>query len=128
MDKGAVEIYQSPDGLTQIEVSFQQETAWLNQEQLSQLFERDRTVISRHIRNIFKDSELEEAVVCANFAHTTQHGAMSGNIQTSTTKYFNLDVIISVGYRVKSKRGVQFRQWATRHLKDYLVQGYAINQ
>ena len=107
-----IEIYQSSDGQIEVEVTFDNETVWLNQEQLSQLFNRDRTVIGRHIRNIFKERELFEEVVCADFAHTTQHGALEGKTQTKTTKYYNLDVIISVGYRVKSLRGTQFRQWA----------------
>ena len=123
-----IEIYQSSDGQIEVEVTFDHETVWLNQEQLSQLFNRDRTVIGRHIRNIFKEGELFEEVVCADFAHTTQHGALEGKTQTKTTKYYNLDVIISVGYRVKSLRGTQFRQWASNRLKDYLIKGYAINK
>lgn len=123
-----IEIYHSSDGRTEIEVTFDNETVWLNQEQLSQLFDRDRTVIGRHIRGVFNEKELEEKMVCADFAHTTQHGAIEGKTQKKTTKYYNLDVIISVGYRVKSVRGTQFRQWASQRLKDYLVKGYSINQ
>jgi prophage maintenance system killer protein len=123
-----IEIYQSSDGQTEIEVTFDKESVWLNQEQLSQLFKRDRTVIGRHIRNIFKEGELVEEMVCADFAHTTQHGAMVGKTQIKTTKFYNLDVIISVGYRVKSVSGTQFRQWASKRLKDYLIKGYSINQ
>lgn len=122
-----IEIYQSSDGQTQVEVTFDQDTVWLNQEQLSDLFDRDRTVIGRHIRNIFKEGELEEELVCADFAHTSQHGAIKGKTQTKTSRFYNLDVIISVGYRVKSLRGTQFRQWASQRLKDYLIQGYSIN-
>lgn len=124
----AIEIYQSPDGRTQVEVTFDQDTVWLNQEQLSDLFDRDRTVIGRHIRNIFAEGELEQDLVCADFAHTTQHGAIKGKTQTKTVKFYNLDVIISVGYRVKSLRGTQFRQWASQRLKDYLIKGYSVNQ
>ena len=109
-----IEIYQSTDGQTNVEVTFDDETVWLSQEQLGLLFERDRTVVGRHIKNIFREGELEEEVVCANFAHTTQHGAIQGKTQTKTTKYYNLDVIISVGYRIKSIRGTQFRQWASQ--------------
>lgn len=127
-NKSDIEIYQSPDGQTEIEVTFDDETVWLNQEQLSHLFERDRTVIGRHIRNIFNEGELLEEVVCADFAHTTQHGAIEGKTQIKTARYYNLDIIISVGYRIKSVRGTQFRQWASQRLKDYLVKGYAINQ
>ena len=123
-----IEIYQTKDKQTQVEVRFQEDTVWLSQSQISDLFQRDRTVITRHINNIFKEEELKEKVVCANFAHTTQHGAMPGKTQESTVKFYNLDVIISVGYRVKSKRGTQFRQWATQRLKDFLVKGYALNE
>lgn len=123
-----IEIYQSPDGSTQIEVKFEGETFWLRQEQIAQLFERDRSVITKHLRNIFREGELNEQEVCANFAHTTKHGALEGKTQKKFVKYYNLDVILSVGYRVNSKRGTQFRQWATQRLKDYLVKGYAINQ
>jgi death-on-curing family protein len=123
-----IEIYQSSDGHTEVQVTFDNDTVWLNQEQLGKLFDRDRTVVGRHIKNIFKEGELDENMVCADFAHTTQHGAIEGKIQTKTTKYYNLDVIISVGYRVKSIRGTQFRQWASNRLKDYLIQGYSINE
>jgi hypothetical protein len=123
-----IEIYQAQDGSTQINVQFEQDTVWLNQEQLTALFNRDRTVIGRHIRNIFKEQELVEEEVCANFAHTTQHVAVKGKTQSQNTKYYNLDVIISVGYRVKSKQGTQFRIWANSVLKDYLVKGFAINK
>ena len=123
-----IEIYHSSDGQTEIEVTFDNETVWLNQEQLSQLFERDRTVIGRHIRSIFSEGELVKEVVCADFAQTTQHGAIKGKTQTKRAKYYNLDVIISVGYRVKSVRGTQFRQWSSQRLKDYLIKGYSVNQ
>jgi len=127
LPNSGIEIYHSSDGQTEIEVTFDNETVWLNQEQISRLFERDRTVIGRHIRSIFNESELDEELVCADFAHTTQHGAIEGKTQTRTAKYYNLDVIISVGYRVKSVRGTQFRQWASQRLKDYLIKGYSIN-
>lgn len=121
-------IYTSSENQTQIEVNFDNETVWLTQKQIAELFLKDRTVISKHISNVFKEGELDEKVVCANFAHTTQHGAIKGKTQETNTKYYNLDVIISVGYRVKSKQGTQFRQWATQRLKDYLVTGYALNE
>ena len=123
-----IEIYKAKDGKTEVKVNFDKETVWLNQEQLSQLFERDRTVVGRHIQKIFKDKELIKNEVCANFAHTTQHGAMKDKTQTKMVEYFNLDVIISLGYRVNSIRGTQFRIWATQRLKDYLIEGYAINE
>ena len=128
MENTGIEIYQGEDGRSLVEVKFENDTVWLNQDQLSLLFERDRTVIGRHIRNVFKEGELSESMVCANFAHTTLHGAIEGKSQTKTTKYYNLDIIISIGYRVKSVRGTQFRQWASQRLKDYLIQGYAINE
>jgi death-on-curing family protein len=123
-----IEIYTNKNNETSIEVQFENETVWLNQSQMADLFGRDRTVIAKHINNSFKEEELEKKVVCANFAHTTRHGAIKGKTQDKNVKYYNLDVIISVGYRVKSKQGTQFRQWATNRLKDYLIQGYAVNQ
>ena len=104
------------------------ETIWLSQKQMEELFGRDRSVVSKHIKNIFEEEELEEKVVCANFAHTTQHGAIEGKTQTKDIKYYSLDVIISVGYRVKSKEGTKFRIWANGVLKDYLIKGYALNK
>ena len=120
-------LYQTEDGKVNIEIHFENETVWLNIEQIAELFQRDRSVISKHIRNIFKEGELTEEVVCANFALTTQHGAIEGKTQTKNVKHYNLDVIISVGYRVKSHRGVHFRQWATALIKEYLVKGFAMN-
>ena len=123
-----IEIFKSKDNSIELQVALDIDTVWLSQEQMAQLFGKGRSTITEHIRNIFKESELEEEVVCREFRHTTQHGAIKGKIQAQTTKFYNLDVIISVGYRVKSQRGTQFRQWATARLKDYLVQGYAINE
>jgi hypothetical protein len=99
----------------------EQDTVWLTQEQMALLFGRDRTVIGRHIRNIYKEGEVSEDITCAKFAHMGTDGD-----QSYETSLYNLDVIISVGYRVKSQRGVQFRQWANKVLKDYLVKGYAV--
>lgn len=123
-----IEIYQGSDGQTQIEVKFEQETVWLSQEQIAALFGKGRSTITEHIRNVFKEGELEEPVVCREFRHTTTHGAIVGKTQEKVIKHYNLDVIISVGYRVKSLQGTQFRIWATKRLKDYLIQGYAINE
>ena len=120
-------LYQ-PDNSVELEVVLENETVWLTQSQMSMLFGRDRSVIGRHISNIFKEGELQENVVRANFAHTTQHGAIKDKTQTIDIQYYNLDVIISVGYRVKSKQGTIFRQWANSILKDYILKGYAINQ
>lgn len=112
MNENQIVIYKTNDGQTAIDVRMENETVWLTQAQMAQLFQKDRTVIGRHIRNVFKEGELDEKVVCANFAHTTQHGAIKGKQQRQEVVLYNLDVIISVGYRVKSQRGVQFRQWA----------------
>ena len=111
-----------------LEVNMKEETVWLNAEQMSILFDRDRTVIARHINNVFKEKELLNEEVCAKFAHTTKHGAIDGKKQTHEIDYYNLDMIISVGYRVKSNRGVLFRKWANKILKDYLIKGYSINE
>ena len=122
-------IYQSDNLSERIEVKIdkENETFWLTQEQIGQLFERNRTVISKHLKNIFSKQELDEAMVSAFFAHTTAHGAIKGKSQVKMVKYYNLDAILSVGYRVNSRRGTQFRQWATQRLKDYLIKGYSIN-
>jgi len=119
--KGEIVIYQ-PDNSVQLEVLMDQETVWLTQAQMVLLFNRDKSVISRHIKNAFEEGELLKNSVVANFATTASDG------KTYVIEYYNLDVIISVGYRVKSKQGTYFRQWATRVLKDYILKGYAINQ
>lgn len=121
-------IYQTPDGKTQIDVRLEDETVWLTQAQMAELFEKDRTVVGRHISNVFKEGELVREEVSAKIAHTTRHGAIKGKLQTQETTLYNLDVIISVGYRVHSKRGTAFRIWARQIIKDYLVRGYAVNQ
>ena len=105
-----------------VEVRVEQETVWLSQEQMARIFERERSVITKHLRNVFRDSELVEEAVCANFAHTAADG------KTYQTKFFNLDAILSVGYRVNSRRGVQFRQWASRILKEHLTRGYTLDR
>ena len=109
-------------GSGSIEVRIEHESVWLSQEQMARLFERERSVITKHLRNVFRDEELVEESVCAKFAQT------AGDGKTYQTRFFNLDAILSVGYRVNSKRGVQFRQWASRILKDYLVRGYALDR
>lgn len=118
-------IYQTEDGQTQIDVRMENETVWLTQAQMAELFNTDRTSIVRHINNIYKTEELEREATCAKIAQVQIEGNRS---VTRTIPYFNLDMIISVGYRVNSKRGVQFRQWANRVLKQYLVKGYAVNE
>lgn len=120
-------LYQSEDGKIKLDVELQQETVWLNQEQMAVLFGKARSTITEHIQNIFKEGELEENLTCRNFRHTTSHGAIKGRTQENDVKYYNLDVIISVGYRVKSKQGTQFRIWATNRLKEYIIKGFALN-
>ena len=110
-----------------LEVNLKDETVWLNLEQIAELFERDKSVVSRHIKNALAE-ELKDEQVVAKFATTTKHGAIEGKTQTHMVDYYNLDMIISVGYRVKSKNGIIFRKWATKVLKDYMLQGYAVNQ
>ncbi len=121
-------IYHTADGQTTVDVRMDGDTVWLSQAQMAELFQKDRTVIGRHISNIFKEGELDESLVCANFAHTKSYGRREGFTQTKNVVFYNLDVIISVGYRVKSQRGTQFRIWANKVLKEYLVKGYAVNK
>ena len=118
-------IYQTEDGQTAIDVRLEQETVWLSQAQMAELFQTDRTSIVRHINNIYKQGELEREGTCAKIAQVQREG---GRTVTRTIPYFNLDMIISVGYRVNSKRGVRFRLWANNVLKDYLIKGYAVNE
>ena len=120
-------IYCSADGETQLDVKIDKETVWLNVNQMAELFGRDSKTIRKHIDNAIRE-ELMGEVVVAKFATTTQHGAMTGKTQTHDVSFYNLDVIISVGYRVKSQKGVEFRMWANKVLKDYLVKGYAVNK
>ena len=120
-------IYQTEDGQTQIDVRMENDMIWLTRQQIAVLFGRDYKTISKHINNALKE-ELADSVVVAKIANTTQHGAIEGKTQTHEIDYFNLEVITSVGYRVKSKRGVQFRQWANKVLKQYLIKGYAVNE
>lgn len=120
-----IEIYQADDGHTQIEVKFEQETVWLNQQQLTELFGQTKQNISLHIGNIFSEGELEKKATVKDYLTVQTEGKRKVKRNIS---YYNLDVIISVGYRVKSQQGTRFRQWATQRLRDYLVQGYAINE
>lgn len=114
-------LYQTEDGLTRVEVRLEGETVWLSQAQMAELFQIDRTGITKHIRNVFAEGELEQNTVCANFAHT---GADGKNYHV---EHYNLDVIISVGYRIKSHRGTQFRIWATQRLREYLLKGFTMD-
>ena len=125
MEQNKIVIYQTEDGQTQIDVRLENDTVWLTQAQMAELFETDRTSIVRHINNIYRVDELEREVTCAKIAQVQTEGKRQ---VTRTIPYFNLDMIISVGYRVNSKRGIKFRQWANRVLKEYLVKGYAVNE
>jgi hypothetical protein len=125
--KNEIVLYRPNELAEHIEVRFDDDTVWLNRQQMAVLFGRDVKTIGKHINNVFLEGELEKSVVVAKFATTTQHGAIKGKTQTVNVEHYNLDVIISIGYRVKSKQGTQFRIWATKKLKDYLLKGYAIN-
>ncbi len=124
----SIVVYKSNDGVVQLEVQLANETVWLTLDQMAELFQRNKSTISRHIKNIFECGELSQDMVVAKNATTTQHGALQGKTQTHEVTFYNLDMIISIGYRVNSIRGVQFRQWASRVLKEYLLRGYSINQ
>jgi hypothetical protein len=112
-------LFKTPDGKVNIDVFIKDETVWLNQKAVSILFEKDRSVISKHLKNIFDSGELEEKVVCANFAHTTQHGAI--------VKYYNLQCIVAVGYKINSHRAIEFRKWATTVLHEYIIKGFVMD-
>jgi len=120
-------IYTNVDGTTKLQVQLEDETVWLTQEQMALLFGKGRTTITEHIGNIFTEGELNEKEVCRLFRHTTKHGAIEGKTQNKQVKYYNLDVIISVGYRVKSLQGTKFRQWATKRIHEYIVKGFAMD-
>ena len=120
MDKGQFLLYQTPDGDSQIEVKLQNDTVWLSLDQMAELFQRNKSTISRHIKNVLEDGELQEEATIANFATVQNEGTRK--VERVIT-FYNLDMIISVGYRVHSYRGVQFRIWATKVLKEYIVKG-----
>ena len=124
MDKGQFLLYQTPDGNSQIEVKLQNDTVWLSLDQMAELFQRNKSTISRHIKNVLEDGELQEEATIANFATVQNEGTRKVE---RVIAYYNLDMIISVGYRVHSYRGVQFRIWATKVLKEYIVKGFAMN-
>lgn len=128
MTEKRIEIYKGAEGEVIFNVDANAETLWATQEQMANLFQVDRTVIGRHLRNIFKSEELDEKVVCAKIAHTSRHGAMAGKVQVRGVKVYNLDAIISVGYRVNSKKATKFRIWATSVLRQYVTTGVAVNE
>ena len=124
MDKGQIILYQTPDGESKIEVRLENDTVWLSADQMAELFQRNKSTISRHIKNVLEDGELEEASTVAFFATVQDEGDRKVERKIA---FYNLDMIISVGYRVHSYRGVQFRIWATKVLKEYIVKGFALN-
>jgi len=115
------------DNENEVNALIKDETIWLTQKSMSELFDVDRTSITRHLKNIFESGELEEEVVCVEIAHTTQHGAIADKTQTKEVKYYNLDAIISVGYRVNSLKATRFRQWATKILREYITKGFVLD-
>lgn len=123
--KGEILLYKTPEGETEIDVKLEEETVWLTPNQMAKLFDKARSTILEHIRNAFSEGELEKISTCRKFRQVQKEG---NRTVIRKIEHFNLDVIISVGYRVKSKRGTQFRIWANRVLKDYLVKGYALNE
>lgn len=127
MDNSELVIYTTPDGTTKLQVHLEDETVWLTQEQIAKLFGKARTTINGHIQNIFKEGELVENEVCRDFRHTTKHGAIEGKTQKVEVKHYNLDIIISVGYRVKSAQGTKFRQWATKRIHEYIIKGFTLD-
>ena len=120
-------IYQNAEGEIRLDVRLEDETVWLTQAHMAELFGKSKKTVSEHIRNVFNEGELDEKVVVRKFRTTTQHGAIEGKTQSRDVNYYNLDVIISVGYRVRSRQGTQFRIWATQRLKEYIVKGFALN-
>jgi len=120
-------LYQSEDGNIKIDVRLEDETVWVSQSQMQQLFQKSKATISEHIKNVFDEGELDEKVVVRKFRTTTQHGAIKEKTQSKNVKHYNLDVIISVGYRVKSQQGTLFRIWATQRLKEYIIKGFILN-
>ena len=122
---GKIVVYEAPDGAVRVDVRLDQETVCLTQQQMAKLFGRDRSVVTRHIRNAFNEGELDPQATSAKFAQVQSEG---GRTVSREVAHFNLDVIVSVGYRVKSRHGTRFRQWATRTLRDHLVRGFTLNQ
>ena len=126
-DTSEIVLYQTEDGKIKIDTVFQDETIWSTQAQMAELFDVKRPAITKHLKNIFESKELDEQVVSSILEHTTQHGAIEGKTQKKQVKYYNLDAIIAVGYRVNSKRATQFRIWATHILKEYIIKGFAMD-
>lgn len=121
-------IYQAKDGAIELKTGTKNKTLWASKIQIAQIFNIDRSVVSKHIKNIFLDKELNEKLVCANFAHTTKHGSIQDKTQTRNLEHYNLDIILAVGYRAKSSVAIEFRKWATKTLKQHITQGFTINK
>ena len=120
-------LYTEPNGEVKVEVLLSNETIWLTQERMAELFGVQRPAITKHLKNIFESGELQEQVVCSILEHTTEHGAITGKTQTQHVRYYNLDAIISVGYRVNSTQATQFRIWATQLIKEYIIKGFVMD-
>jgi len=120
-------LFQTDNGKVNIDVYFQDETLWLSQKSIAELFEKGRTTITEHLKKIFEEGELEEKLVCRHFRHTTQHGAIEGLQQEKEVKFYNLKAITAVGYRVNSHRATEFRKWATNVLHEYIIKGFAMD-
>ena len=125
--RGEVLLYSDESGKEYISVVFKDETFWLTQKAMAELFDVQTPAISKHLKNIFADGELEENMVVSKMETTTRHGAVQGKTQTNDTKFYNLDAIIAVGYRVNSKKATMFRIWANRILKEYIIKGYVMD-
>lgn len=128
MQKGEIVIYTSEDGTVSLDTKLDNDTIWLTQKQMAELFGVKTPAISKHLKNIFSEGELKEEVVISILETTTKHGAIKGKTQKTTTQFYNLDAIISVGYRVNSSRATQFRIWATNTLRNYITKGYVVNE
>lgn len=127
-NKNEIAIYQTETGAVELRADARAETLWANLEQIATLFGRDKPVISRHLKNIFEEGELDKEMVVAFFAIATPHGAIPGKFQTKQVAFYNLDAILSVGYRVNSKVATKFRQWANKVLKQHITEGFTINK
>ncbi len=126
-DKGNIIVYNTEDGNAKIEVRLENENVWLTQAQLVELYQLSKSNVSEHIKHIFEEGELSEDMVVRKFRITTQHGAIAGKTQEKLTNFYNLDMIISLGYRIKSRIATKFRIWATERLKEYIVKGFTMD-
>ena len=120
-------LYSTPDGKVKMEIFLRGETVWLTQEKIAQLFGVQRPAITKHLKNIFESGELDESVVCSIMEHTTTHGAIEGKTQAQSAKYYNLDAVLSVGYKVNSREATHFRIWATERLREYIIKGFTMD-